>query len=118
MRLRRAVLDHVAMRIAKQFLIQGTRRCGKVGDVVPPKLCHERNRDRPDHDFGSHIARQLAHQLRRSLRRRKRERFLTCLHDCGLELREHALGSKGNPVKTNSSRVGDGVGDGRNQRFA
>jgi protein phosphatase len=39
------------------------------------RLCHERNRDRPDRSFGPHVARQHAQQLRRSLRHLKDEGF-------------------------------------------
>ena len=35
---------------------------------LPEKLCHERNRDRPDRNFGPHVIRQQSQQLRRSLR--------------------------------------------------
>ena len=41
----------------------------------PEKLCHERNRIRPDRDFGSHVVRNQAQQLRRSLRGLDREGF-------------------------------------------
>ena len=39
------------------------------------KLCHERNRDRPDRHFGPHVVRQQSQQLRRSLRNLEREGF-------------------------------------------
>ena len=42
---------------------------------LPEKLCHERNRDRPDRDFGPHVIRQQSQQLRRSLRNLQREGF-------------------------------------------
>jgi protein phosphatase len=42
---------------------------------MPEKLCHERNRDRPDRDFGPHVVRQQSQQLRRSLRNLEREGF-------------------------------------------
>src|SRR5919199_6675512 len=35
---------------------------------LPERLCHERNRDRPDRDFGPHVVRNQLRQLRRSLR--------------------------------------------------
>ncbi|HEV2289922.1 MAG TPA: polynucleotide kinase-phosphatase [Candidatus Acidoferrales bacterium] len=41
----------------------------------PEKLCHERNRSRPNRDFGSHVVRNQAQQLRRSLRGLEREGF-------------------------------------------
>jgi protein phosphatase len=42
---------------------------------LPEKLCHERNRGRPDRDFGPHVVRQQSQQLRRSLRNLEREGF-------------------------------------------
>jgi protein phosphatase len=42
---------------------------------LPEKLCHERNRDRPDRNFGPHVVRQQSQQLRRSLRNLEREGF-------------------------------------------
>jgi protein phosphatase len=42
---------------------------------LPEKLCHERNRDRPDRTFGPHVIRQQSQQLRRSLRNLEREGF-------------------------------------------
>lgn len=39
------------------------------------RLCHERNRSRPDRAFGPHVIRQQAQQLRRSLRSLEREGF-------------------------------------------
>lgn len=44
---------------------------------LPEKLCRERNRDRSDRDFGSHVIRRQVGQLRRSLRHLKREGFRT-----------------------------------------
>src|ERR1700720_334334 len=42
---------------------------------LPEKLCHERNRDRPERTFGPHVVRQHSQQLRRSLRNLEREGF-------------------------------------------
>jgi protein phosphatase len=42
---------------------------------LPEKLCQERNRNRPNRDFGPHVVRQQAQQLRRSLRGLEREGF-------------------------------------------
>lgn len=39
------------------------------------KLCQERNRNRPDRDFGPHVIRNQSQQLRRSLRGLEREGF-------------------------------------------
>src|SRR5690242_15093718 len=41
----------------------------------PEKLCQERNRSRPNRDFGTHVVRNQAQQLRRSLRGLEREGF-------------------------------------------
>src|SRR5437773_7597665 len=42
---------------------------------LPEKLCQERNRQRPDRNFGSHVIRQQRQDLRRSLRGLEREGF-------------------------------------------
>ena len=42
---------------------------------LPEKVCHERNRGRPDRDFGPHVVRGHCQQLRRSLRNLSREGF-------------------------------------------
>jgi protein phosphatase len=42
---------------------------------LPEKLCHERNRTRPDRAFGTHVVRQQRAQLRQSLRILEREGF-------------------------------------------
>src|SRR5271169_2091196 len=42
---------------------------------LPEKLCHERNRDRPERTFGPHVVRQQSQQLRRSMRNLEREGF-------------------------------------------
>jgi polynucleotide kinase-phosphatase len=42
---------------------------------LPEGLCQERNRDRPDRDFGPHVIRNQQRQLRRGLRGLKREGF-------------------------------------------
>ncbi|HEU0001739.1 MAG TPA: polynucleotide kinase-phosphatase [Ktedonobacteraceae bacterium] len=42
---------------------------------LPEHLCHERNRSRPDRDFGPHVVRQHSAQLRRSLHGLEREGF-------------------------------------------
>jgi protein phosphatase len=41
----------------------------------PEKLCHERNRNRAERDFGPHVVRNQSQQLRRSLRGLEREGF-------------------------------------------
>src|SRR5690242_6340616 len=35
---------------------------------VPERLCQDRNRDRPDRQFGPHVVRQQVSQLRKSIR--------------------------------------------------
>ena len=49
--------------------------CLPVGIVfdLPERICHERNRERSDRDFGPHVVRQQVQQLRRSLRSLQRE---------------------------------------------
>ena len=42
---------------------------------LPERICHERNRSRPDRDFGPHVIRNQRSQLRRSLRGLGREGF-------------------------------------------
>lgn len=42
---------------------------------LPEKLCQERNRSRPDRDFGPHVIRNQLRDLRRSLRGLQREGF-------------------------------------------
>jgi protein phosphatase len=42
---------------------------------LPEAICQERNRHRPDRDFGSHVIRQQRSQLRRSLKGLQREGF-------------------------------------------
>jgi protein phosphatase len=42
---------------------------------LPERLCHERNRNRPERDFGPHVVRQHVQQLRRSLGALRREGF-------------------------------------------
>lgn len=40
---------------------------------LPERVCQDRNRGRPDRDFGSHVVRQQVQQLRRSMRSLQRE---------------------------------------------
>lgn len=42
---------------------------------LPERVCQDRNRSRPDRDFGGHVVRQQRSQLRRSLKTLKREGF-------------------------------------------
>jgi protein phosphatase len=42
---------------------------------LPERLCQERNRDRPERDFGPHVVRNQQRQLKRGLRSLKREGF-------------------------------------------
>ncbi|HET6252222.1 MAG TPA: polynucleotide kinase-phosphatase [Tepidisphaeraceae bacterium] len=51
---------------------------------VPEKVCHERNRARPDRDFGAHVIRNQIMQMRRSLRHLDREGF-RYVHRLGLD---------------------------------
>lgn len=64
---------------ARQPLVALARKyhCLPVAIVlnVREEVCHERNRNRPDRDFGPHVVRNQKSQLRRSLRNLKREGF-------------------------------------------
>ncbi|HTV49369.1 MAG TPA: polynucleotide kinase-phosphatase, partial [Phycisphaerae bacterium] len=42
---------------------------------VPEEVSHQRNKNRPDRNFGPHVIRQQSQQLRRSLRKLEREGF-------------------------------------------
>ncbi|HEY3747120.1 MAG TPA: polynucleotide kinase-phosphatase [Gemmatimonadaceae bacterium] len=42
---------------------------------LPERVCHERNRDRLDREFGPHVIRQQSQQLHRSMRGLQREGF-------------------------------------------
>ena len=42
---------------------------------VPERLCQDRNRDRPDRDFGTHVIRNQIRDLRRGLRGMRKEGF-------------------------------------------
>ncbi|NET33960.1 MAG: polynucleotide kinase-phosphatase [Cyanothece sp. SIO1E1] len=44
---------------------------------LPEQLCHQRNQQRPDRNFGPHVVRQHSQLLRRSLRTLKKEGFRT-----------------------------------------
>ena len=52
-------------------------RLKKVAIVLdlPERVAHDRNKSRPDRDFGPHVIRQQSQQLRRSLRGLEREGF-------------------------------------------
>jgi protein phosphatase len=64
---------------ARKPLVQLARdfHCLPVALVfnLPEKVCHERNRERTDRDFGPHVIRQQVQQMRRSLRGLEREGF-------------------------------------------
>lgn len=42
---------------------------------LPEQLCHERNQQRPDRNFGPHVVRRQSEMMRRSLRNLQREGF-------------------------------------------
>ncbi|MGD1883316.1 MAG: AAA family ATPase [Paracoccaceae bacterium] len=42
---------------------------------IDPKICHERNQNRPNRDFGEHVARNHAKALRRGMRGLQKEGF-------------------------------------------
>src|SRR5215208_4008722 len=64
---------------ARKPLVELARRyhCLPVAIVLdlPERLCHERNRSRPDRQFGPHVVRRQRADLRRSLRGLQREGF-------------------------------------------
>lgn len=64
---------------ARKPLVQLAREfhCLPVAIVldVPERVAHDRNRSRPDRDFGPHVIRQQATQLHKSLRGLEREGF-------------------------------------------
>jgi polynucleotide kinase-phosphatase len=64
---------------ARKPLVELARQyhCLPVAVVLdmPERVCQERNRDRPDRDFGPHVVRNQMSQLRRSLRGLRKEGF-------------------------------------------
>ena len=64
---------------ARKPLVELARQyhCLPVAIVLdlPERVCQERNRGRPDRDFGPHVVRNQASQLRRSLRGLRKEGF-------------------------------------------
>ena len=69
---------NVQMEARKPLLVLAREyHCLPVAIVLnlPEKLCLERNRQRPDRDFGAHVIRQQRQQLRRSLRGLEKEGF-------------------------------------------
>lgn len=64
---------------ARRPLVQLARKfhCLPVAIVldVPEEVCHERNRQRADRNFGPHVVRQQRSQLRRSMKGLRREGF-------------------------------------------
>ncbi len=59
------------LKLAKQF------HCFTVAIVfnLPESVCHDRNKKRPDRQFGSHVVRNQTRNLKRSLKNLKREGF-------------------------------------------
>lgn len=64
---------------SRKPLIELARRyhCIPVAIVLnlPEKICHQRNKGRPDRSFGEHVVRNQTRDLKRSLRALKREGF-------------------------------------------
>jgi len=64
---------------ARKPLVELARQyhCLPVAIVLdmPERVCHERNRERPDRTFGPHVVRNQSSQLRRSLRMLRKEGF-------------------------------------------
>jgi protein phosphatase len=46
---------------------------------IPEKICHERNQNRPDRQFGPHVVRNQSQQLRRSIRGVRTGRIPSCV---------------------------------------
>jgi len=57
---------------------------------VPEKICHERNVNRPNRNFGKHVVERHIRELRRSLKGLQREGFRHVYHLNGLEAMEAA----------------------------
>jgi polynucleotide kinase-phosphatase len=82
-RLRRGLLTVVdatnVQQPARASLIKLARSHDTLVDAivldVPESLAHERNANRPDRDFGSHVVARQHRDLKRSLRRLKKEGF-------------------------------------------
>lgn len=77
---RMAVVDATSVQPAsRKPLIQIARQyhCLPVAIVfnLPERICIERNRSRPDRNFGHHVIRNQKSQMRRGLRQLKREGF-------------------------------------------
>lgn len=64
---------------ARKPLVRLAKECHVLPVAIvlnmPEELCHERNKGRPDRDFGPHVVRRQRQQLRRSLRALKKEGF-------------------------------------------
>lgn len=52
---------------------------------LPEKICHQRNTQRPDRNFGSHVIRQQRSNLRRNVRQLDREGFRHVYHLTSVE---------------------------------
>ena len=57
--------------LAKRYFVQSVA----IVLDVPAEVCHERNQNRPDRDFGPHVTRNHARQLRQSLRHLEKDGF-------------------------------------------
>jgi protein phosphatase len=64
---------------ARKPLVRLARECHVLPVAIvldmPEDLCLERNKDRPDRNFGPHVVRRQRQQMRRSLRALKKEGF-------------------------------------------
>lgn len=79
---------------ARRPLLELARRGHAVPVAIvldtPEKVCHERNRQRPDRDFGPHVVGRHARELRRSLPALKKEGWRYVFHLDGVEAIENA----------------------------
>src|SRR5262245_4188184 len=82
-RLRRRLLTVIdatnTQREARKAIVEMARKYHAMPVAIvlhlDPRLCQERNRERPERDFGRHVVRNQAIQLRQSLRGLQREGF-------------------------------------------
>ena len=114
-----AVIDATnVQKESRKELVELARRhhCLPVAIVLnlPEKICEERNRNRPDRNFGAHVIRQHVHQLKKSLRGLKHEGFRQIYVLNSLEEIESVIGIKREKLyndKKNESGPFDIIGD-------
>ncbi len=120
-RLRRGLLTVVdatnVQQEARASLLKLARDHDVLADAivldVPESLAAERNRQRPDRDFGAHVVARQARELRRSLPRLKREGFRRVHVLRGADAIESAVVSRERPWNDRTDAHGpfDIIGD-------